>query len=521
MLHDQRLALAYSALAVSAFYVILAWVVNRRRGAQQRQLVEAFMALGVAFLTLAIPLALNGRWSAASWALEGAALVWVGCRQNRRLPRAFGALLEFAAGGALALGVTSSGSVPPGTYIAAMMVGVASVYAAVLLHASKAVLEEYERPWPAILFLWGLLWWCAGGVSEIGQHVDKVYALAATLGFAIVTGLLSSELAHRTRMRVALLPAFGFLVVMVFFAVSTAASLHHPLAQGGWISWPVAFAGMYFILRRHDGELDAPLMNTLHAVTMWLFAALASWELSWVTAQTIGRSGSWSIIAWAIVPAALLAVLPQAVRSIRWPFQVHRRAYLVLASAGFAVYLGLWSLWTNLGVSSPSAPLPYVPFVNPLDITQALVLLTLARLWVRVRSEATASPTDPRPAGFAVALLAFFWLNAVLLRTLHLWVGIPYALKALLDSTLVESALSIFWAFLALATMLIATRTRARIVWLTGAVLLVAVVIKLFLVDLSSVGTVERIVSFVGVGLLMLVLGYFSPLPPAAQGRTQ
>ena len=32
-------------------------------------------------------------------------------------------------------------------------------------------------------------------------------------------------------------------------------------------------------------------------------------------------------------------------------------------------------------------------------------------------------------------------------------------------------------------------------------------------VDLSRIGSIERIVSFVGVGLLMLVLGYFSPLP--------
>jgi len=39
----------------------------------------------------------------------------------------------------------------------------------------------------------------------------------------------------------------------------------------------------------------------------------------------------------------------------------------------------------------------------------------------------------------------------------------------------------------------------------------------LFLVDLSHVGTIERIVSFVGVGLLMLVIGYFSPLPPSAE----
>jgi uncharacterized membrane protein len=64
--------------------------------------------------------------------------------------------------------------------------------------------------------------------------------------------------------------------------------------------------------------------------------------------------------------------------------------------------------------------------------------------------------------------------------------------------------------------MLIATRIRARVVWLTGAALLVVVVVKLFLVDLASIGTIERIVSFVGVGLLMLILGYFSPLPPAA-----
>jgi uncharacterized membrane protein len=39
----------------------------------------------------------------------------------------------------------------------------------------------------------------------------------------------------------------------------------------------------------------------------------------------------------------------------------------------------------------------------------------------------------------------------------------------------------------------------------------------LFLVDLASIGTIERIVSFVGVGGLMLVLGYFSPLPPEAE----
>jgi uncharacterized membrane protein len=45
-------------------------------------------------------------------------------------------------------------------------------------------------------------------------------------------------------------------------------------------------------------------------------------------------------------------------------------------------------------------------------------------------------------------------------------------------------------------------------------VLMAVVVAKLFLIDLSSVGGIERIVSFIAVGVLMLVIGYFSPVPP-------
>jgi len=57
-----------------------------------------------------------------------------------------------------------------------------------------------------------------------------------------------------------------------------------------------------------------------------------------------------------------------------------------------------------------------------------------------------------------------------------------------------------------------ARRTR-RLPWMVGAALLAAVVLKLLLVDLSGTGTVTRIVSFIGVGVLMLVIGYVAPLP--------
>ena len=51
-----------------------------------------------------------------------------------------------------------------------------------------------------------------------------------------------------------------------------------------------------------------------------------------------------------------------------------------------------------------------------------------------------------------------------------------------------------------------------------GASLTGVVVVKLFLFDLSNTGTVARVVSFLGVGVLLLVVGYFVPVPPVDFG---
>jgi uncharacterized membrane protein len=67
----------------------------------------------------------------------------------------------------------------------------------------------------------------------------------------------------------------------------------------------------------------------------------------------------------------------------------------------------------------------------------------------------------------------------------------------------------------------LATRLKQRIAWVAGAALLGAVVVKLFLVDLADIGTIARIVSFIVVGLLILLIGYLSPLPPRTKEQTE
>ena len=46
--------------------------------------------------------------------------------------------------------------------------------------------------------------------------------------------------------------------------------------------------------------------------------------------------------------------------------------------------------------------------------------------------------------------------------------------------------------------------------------MLALTVVKLLVVDLANSGGGERIVAFIGVGILMVAVGYFAPLPPAA-----
>ena len=86
-----------------------------------------------------------------------------------------------------------------------------------------------------------------------------------------------------------------------------------------------------------------------------------------------------------------------------------------------------------------------------------------------------------------------------------------------MSSTVVQTSLTIFWAAVGLAGMLLGTRRGKRSVWMIGVGLMGVVVLKLIFIDLGNTGTVARIISFLGVGVMLLVVGYFSPVPPRTE----
>ncbi|MEK7918144.1 DUF2339 domain-containing protein [Burkholderia contaminans] len=680
LVKDMPFGLAWSAVALSAFYVVVtAWLARRRD--RLALLFESTLALAVIFATLAVPLAFSGPTTSAAWAIEGAAVVWLGVREKRMLRFGFGLLMQVAAAGAFftsLLGPADAAALPVlnSPYIAMLLIALAGLFTGWWLHG-----RGEARAWHAWMpeigaaaAAWGLLWWVSGGLHEIlvyaSRHVDlhaDRFVVDTTALFAAGTAWLAHAARRRLAWPLAEWPALALTPVLALLALRAFDAHEAPLSGMGAFAWPVAVgAGLALLWRQSRGtagagstpgsargvapSLSAGIIAPLHTLTFWTVCGLLSLEGFWRLRAYVPE-GAWSWSAWAYGFGALLLLVSGPGSRLRWPVAAFPRAYQVWGAAPLAALLWLWSIASVISDGN-AAPLFWLPLLNPLDIAQCLVFVAFA-MWLRrlktlgiawhprvvdyaaiatvflwfnalmlrtlhhrfhlaydidtvlssfgiqqvfmvgwslfafagmwltrrdgiARMCALASlplivvmwvwtfyanftqdggswarvplfnPLDlvlavvyalaaswfmrARKLGWsfgkyrvellsAAGATAFLWLNAILLRTLHHWAGVPYELGAMAASTLVQASVSVYWTLCALAITIWATRRGLRPLWFVGAALLALTVVKLFLFDLSHVSGIERIVSFIGIGVLLLLIGYFSPLPPKAAAQ--
>jgi uncharacterized membrane protein len=705
LVRDMPFGLAFSALALGLFYTGVTLALWSRRGGSLRLLVESFLALGVVFGTLAIPFALDGRWTSAAWALEGAGIVWVGLRQKQTLAWVFGVLVQVGAWLSFAASVSGLGralAVESNLWLGFLLLAGTGLVMAVNFRresdrrrGEEEVAGEGEETGEergsgavppiftilATVFLgFAALWLLAGAWLEIllrdGAHRHTLLVLSA-MGVAAVLGLIARRLDWAISGLFALVPQLlagvvllwaldpdgvdgllrlvgrysgesladtgfvgGLLIALgagvsalafhrqgegythgirdlprmllgwcaFWWFVTVLGSLNdwgasllanngwlveqgyprvHPLyallvAAGGivfawlarrlqwpdlralaWAVWPgllyatwaiwmqldsprlhlpswpawVAIATLWLVSEwlLRDGEREAwltterqpPVLRALHTLRIagpWLILwplgyqlvslalrpdtaeqALMLAEAGWFTA------GSWAryLPAWAMM--GYVALLVPRARSGRWPTAPIPDWYRqVLIPVGSACSLVLAVLW-NFTQNGLMAPLPYLPILNPLDLTTGFAAVLAIVAWRLRAEEGASSPPELLRRGALVA--GYVWFNLMLLRTAAHYLDISYQIEPLFDSQFVQAMLSLVWSATALVLMRFAARRTWRTPWMAGAGLLVLVVGKLFFVDLSNVGGIERIVSFLGVGALMLAIGYLAPFP--------
>lgn len=512
---DTEYGLAISAVALSALYIGIATYLFRRRTPELRVLTESFLSLSIVFLAITFPLALNARWTSVAWSLQGAAMIWLGIRQQRRLALAAGIVLQI--GAAVAFGLQPSPrademAILNGHYLGAVLIGIAGLFSGWAFDRSPADDRRYYVTLAAPAFLlWGSAWWLGAGIVEIDRFLPDQPGLRFALIFVAATVWVALLGAHRLSWQ--RLEWLGLIMIpaMVFAFLLAGLGSSHPLADLGWLAWPIALGTHLGFLHRCEGRF-AILRIPLHAAGYWVLAAVLAAECHfWLDRWT---DGIWpAALTIGLIGVLIIATL-RARSTVSWPVGAHWQIYhrfgagIVLTVAVLATFV--------LDLTSPGDPdpLPFVPLLNPIDILNVFVIV-VAWYWYSADRESLAvEAIGIRPILLASAIGGLFILTMTVARTVHHWAGVPFDLDSLASSNVLQASLSIVWGGTALAGMIAGAVKRWRHIWIGGATLMAVVVAKLFLVELGNTGTVTRVVSFLGVGILLLIVGYFAPVPP-------
>ena len=331
-----------------------------------------------------------------------------------------------------------------------------------------------------------------------------------------------------------------------------------------WLAWPFTIVAMTWILYQQafhfEGRDDRPVGDASSVDSASIHSAMASsamastrshlsqpaglwvWAfsaLAWVAATLVLQLAQWQTLlfakdhAWGIAAVGVaLSLLLGLVLRVNWSERlrghsimkpIHVASFNTQVPTGLAWLLGFWFIFACTSDYGGVAIKPFIPLLNPVDLSASLALLSLvafSRSSVFARLRMGGEAIAQRHVQIALSLAAFLLLNTLLMRALSHYLDLPYRVTAMLDSSTAQTAFSLLWAITATAIMFFATRRAWRSAWLVGAALLGLVVVKLFLIDLSTISALTRIISFVGVGLLMLLIGYLSPLPPAAEKKS-
>ena len=256
--------------------------------------------------------------------------------------------------------------------------------------------------------------------------------------------------------------------------------------------------------------LEQSAADWLHGISLLLFAA--AWTHFSGTVGALWLDGVWLQVVWLTVPLAfwLLSASPKQPAL----FRRHPAAYLKFGGIMCALFAAGWLLRVNISTPHRPAPLPYLPLLNPLELASVGLLWLGWRGFERIAASDGWSRTAKRQYAALLNGLAFIVLSAGVMRLWHFFDGIRWRLDYLLASFGLQASLSVVWAVTAIVLMVGGNRSGRRSRWLTGATLMAVVVVKLFLVELGNSGGIARIVSFIAVGLLLLLVGWFAPVPP-------
>ena len=359
-----------------------------------------------------------------------------------------------------------------------------------------------------LLMTLGVVYWLLTGYLEIYQDFDNLFFFNYALIYTIGSLLVFEFVGRLTRWEILSYPQLSFFPFLLCGLTIIPFWIGHPFAHQGWLAWPLALLGGTFLLKQSE---RASLNQAFHPISHWaLFLTLTimlTWEVTWQVSEHLQQP--WISMSTLLTPLLIFYLTLPFKKASLWPISLYPKIYLVAATSLIMLSVHALLLIFMFGSNGQSELGFYFPLFNPVDMTIAITLLLTLLWFLQLR---LLAPTVLQ-AKFIFGFEIFLWLNTMLARSFHQWHDLPYQYDSLMHSQAFQTALSILWSVVAMGMMILSSKKMWRIVWLLGAILLGIVVIKLFTVDLDSQGTMARVISFVGVGLLCIFIGYYSRIP--------
>jgi uncharacterized membrane protein len=512
LLHWRAQPLAFSALAAAVIYVAVAWSIRGRDNLGI--LRDGWAVLAIAFATLAVPLALSASLTGSIFALEGAGLIWLGLRQQRRLSRWSGVALQLAAAIALLIGHVDSAPMIATPWLDRDFIGalilVAAAFASASLYARLGTDAVLQRWTAVLLYGWGLCWWLGASWSEIARHVDASGETAATITLLAFTAWVAAEVARRQpRFELGTVVAwtapilFAAILALVWRQLSDG---QQPLWGGNLLANVLGAALGWRTLQCLRNWPSPALLTQLG--WLWRWALLASVAIKLLLHDTAGMSAAWMLLL-EMLPLCALAAL--ALVRPRWisPPLVDLLPTLRPPLLGSVLFVLGLNWLAGLFLAGDATPVSYMPLLNPLELLLIIIGLLFAR-WLG--DATTAAPLRQRRA-MLLGVLVMAFVTSATLRAVHQLGHVPWN-NALFDSSLAQMSLTVVWSVFGLLAWVWGSRRGQRLVWLAGAVTMGVVLAKLLLIDRSHLGNLFGIASFIAYGLLCTVIGYLAPAPP-------
>lgn len=444
-----------------------------------------------------------------AWALEGLGIVWLGLQQRQlRMSYSGTGLLVLALGSAIY--ALSQHLTPLSIIVIFGVLSAAWLMAAWLWRADQRFISH-------ALLAGGIAFWIValiGLADAVNRSLDLAVMVLALLCASVWAWRAASQRLNWREMGYAQWLLWPGILLAILF------SLMHGdhLLSAGWtgIIWVLAFACAGLLLYKDGEPLIARLSQAAHIALFWLLLLVAGLEIFWFIDGLPWGSDEWQAGIVMASAGIVILLVHGAIRRDLWPVRVWPQLY---ASIGIAPLIALefgMLVFSNL-LDGVMFNWQWLPLVNPLEIGAGYGLLALY-LAARYLETHHLPGWDKVSQGVprVIAGLAFWWANGLLLRILAAWGDVAWQPDALWSSRLIQTTFALFWMLIALVVMVKATRSANRNTWMAGAALLGVVIIKLMLVDSAGGGGLARAIAFIGVAVLVLIVGYFSPLPPKA-----